>query len=84
MEGLISPTHWIWGEGKGLSPTKLGQFMFAAQANAHIDPVLTHRSQRSSGDLQVSVGKPAVGAGSPERQNVVILLGNLLGVRQMR
>ena len=58
--------------------------MLAAQAHVHIDPALTHRSQRSSGDLQVSVGKPPVRAGSPERQTMVILLGNLLRVGKMR
>lgn len=66
-----------------MGPTKLRQFMLAAQARARIDTALTHRSQRGSGDLQMSVGKPAVGAGSPERQNMVIPLGNLLGGGQM-
>lgn len=81
---MISFTLWTWGEGKGLSPTKLRQFMIAAQVLAQIDPTLTHRRQRSSGDLQMSVGKSPVRAGSPERQNMVIWLGHLLRVGQMR
>lgn len=74
-----SPLPLGLGRGNKAECDEAQELMLAIRTHPHIEPALTHRSQRSRGDLQMSVGKPAVGAGSSERQDMVMLLEHLLG-----
>jgi hypothetical protein len=71
-----------WEGRREPSQVKMPDLILPAQTHFQVDLALTHRSQWSCGNLQVSVRRPPLGTGSSERQSHLVRITTEMGLKR--